>query len=511
MRNNNYKPTDSGLLIPAFSETKQTKANAVPLGEAATTDNGRDITRGYIDSLPIIDPQDEILLTRGANDYGLYRQILSDWQVKSVLNQRQLALTACENQVIEGGQSAADKSAADFIRDTLAALSWDNITQLMHFGVFYGFAVGECIWTREGKHVALTDIKVRDRRRFAYAPTGELKLLTTKNPQGELMLERKFWQFATGADHDDEPYGLGLAHYLYWPVLFKRSGIKFWLIAAEKFGSPTNVGWFPPNATAREKQLLLAALRAITTDGGIILPEGMKVDTIESKRSTSADHEKLCRYMDEAIAKIVLGQTSTSEAVGGQYKSEIQNQVRVELIKADGDLICESFNNSVVKWLTEWNFPTATPPRVQRLTEPKDDLNQRAERDGKVAQHLGYRPSLNDVTATYGGEWEVAPVRAMPTMPTPSQFNEPITLNNVSDQLDPRTQIDDALTQFNPVLPETWLPQVMRILRVEGELAALHQLADIYPQLPEEQLIEQLTQVIFVSNLWGRLAAQDND
>jgi hypothetical protein len=52
------------------------------------------------------------------------------------------------------------------------------------------------------------------------------------------MPERKFWTFSAGAATDDEPYGLGLGHFLYWPVFFKRNDIKFWLIFLEKFAAP---------------------------------------------------------------------------------------------------------------------------------------------------------------------------------------------------------------------------------------------------------------------------------
>ena len=40
---------------------------------------------------------------------------------------------------------------------------------------------------------------------------------------------------------------------------------------------------------------------AIATDAGITIPEGMAIELLEAARSGTADFEKLCRYMDEAI------------------------------------------------------------------------------------------------------------------------------------------------------------------------------------------------------------------
>ncbi|MEM5445877.1 phage portal protein family protein, partial [Serratia marcescens] len=102
----------------------------------------------------------------------------------------------------------------------------DRITRLMHYGVFYGYAVAELIYGVRDNLLWFDEVKVRDRRRFRFSPTGELRLLTPQNmTTGEACPAPYFWSFATGADHDDEPYGMGLAHWLYWPTFFKRNDI----------------------------------------------------------------------------------------------------------------------------------------------------------------------------------------------------------------------------------------------------------------------------------------------
>ena len=65
---------------------------------------------------------------------------------------------------------------------------------------------------------------------YARDTDNQLRLINHQHPQGLLLPGRKFWQFSVGANHSDNPYGLGLAHSLYWPVFFKRSDIKFWLL-----------------------------------------------------------------------------------------------------------------------------------------------------------------------------------------------------------------------------------------------------------------------------------------
>ena len=371
--------------------------------EVAATLDGRDITRDYWSALELLLPQDSVLQERGGN-YALYEEVLRDDQVASTFQQRRLAVTSAEWGVRPGGPDRQSRKAADQLQSILEIIGWDGITEKMLYGVFFGYAVAECLWERDGTEITLSAIKVRKQRRFAFDEQGKLRLLLRDNPRGEKVPERKFWHFCAGSDHDDEPYGLGLAHWLYWPVYFKRNGIKLWLIFMDKFGMPTAKGIYPVNATEEEKRRLLSALRAIQTDSGIIIPEGMQIELIEAARGGEVRYETFVDRMNAAIAKVVLSQTLTTDAAGGIYKAEVQKSVRNEVVRADADLVCDTFNRSVARWLTEWNYPGAKPPQVWRRVREETDLRPQAQRD-QILFSMGFRPSLEYVRETYGSGW----------------------------------------------------------------------------------------------------------
>ncbi|OZY84829.1 hypothetical protein CBP51_16845 [Cellvibrio mixtus] len=395
----NYEQTQSGILVPKSSSRPEMR-------EVATTRDGRDITRGYVDPFILQQPSDSVLQLRGGGDYKIYKEVLRDDQVASCFAQRRLAVIAKELQVDAGGTSRADKKAADFTKEQIKSMAFDNATDKMLFGVYYGYAAAEIMWGRDGANIIVDKLKVRDRVRFGFDGFGNLRLKTFSNPEGELLPDRKFWSFCTGADHDDEPYGLGLAHWLYWPVFFKRAGIQYWMIFLERFGQPTTVGKHPTNATVDEKRKLLDALEAIATDTGITIPQGMEIEFLEAARSGTADYARVCEYMDAAIAKIILGQTASTQGTPGRLgNDDLQGDVRADLIRADADLVCESFNETVVTWLTEYNFPGAKPPHVYRVTDPDEDLAARADRDTKIYQ-MGFKPTLEYIREQYGEGWE---------------------------------------------------------------------------------------------------------
>jgi phage gp29-like protein len=349
-------------------------------------------------------PQDTVLAQRG-RDYKVYREVLRDDQCKSCWQQRTDSVVQAAWEVKPASESAIDTSAADFIKENLDSIEWDLANRGMHFGVWYGHAVGECMWElREGK-VWLKEVKVRDRSRFAYDVHNRLVLRSAA--RGDVwMPERKFWTFRTGADHDDEPYGLGLAHYAYWPVFFKRNDIKFWLVFQEKFAAPTVMGKSPAGTfnDPTLKANVLAELRKFTTDTAILVPEGVEVDLLEAARSGATSYEELKNAMDSAIAKIILSQTMTTDDGSSRSQAEVHEGVRDKVTKTDADLLCSSANASWVTWLTEWNFPGAKPPKVWRNLEPPEDLDKRAERDSKISQ-LGFEPDVEYISEVYGEEY----------------------------------------------------------------------------------------------------------
>lgn len=478
--------------------------------EIATTGDGIDITRGYTG--PLLTPYDSVLRTRGGNDLVIYEQVLSDPEVKATLGQRQLAVTQCEWQVDAGGDRRIDKQAAEFLRQQLHAIGWDNLTTKMLYGVFYGYAVAEVIYKPDGGHIVIDRVKVRNRRRFRYTPEGELRLLTPSSmTEGVPCDAPYFWSFQTGADNDDEPYGLGLAHWLYWPVLFKRNSIKFWLMFLEKFGMPTAVGRYDPDASDVERSKLLAATRAIQTDAGIIMPKGMEIDLLEAARSGTADYKTLHDTMDATIQKVVLGQTASTQGTTGRLgNDDLQSEVRDDIIKADADLICESFNLGPARWLTEWNFPGAAIPRVYRVTEESADLDKLAERDERLAR-IGYKPTLARIEQVFGEGYEPAtPVPAEPAangappvafaaaMPAaPSAFPDQDALGQMLAALDDGTLDEQAAALLQPLID----------LAQNDPQAALDAIASALPDMDDNALQNTLARALFVAEAWGRINA----
>lgn len=481
--------------------------------EIATTRDGRDITRGFVDALPLLTNTDRLLALKGGGDLLIYQEVMRDAQVKACFGQRVRAVIARPWEVRPGGDKRLDKQAAQFIEAQLKSVNFDAITEKMLAGVFYGYAVAEPMYAVEGDKIVLDTtrggIKVRDRRRFGFAPDMSLRLKTMGQPLGEALPEKKFWYFATGSDHDDEPYGLGLAHWLYWPVFFKRSGVKFWLIFLEKFGSPTAMGKYQPGTSKEDQDKLLSALQSIQTDSAIIFPEGMTAELLEATRGGTADYTSLFDRMDAAIARVTLGQTASTQGTPGKLgNDELQGDVRADIVKADADLICMSLNSTVIKWLVEWNFPGAALPQVWRMCEDEEDANTTAERDERISK-LGFKPTLKYIHDTYGGEWVEVPPSAGSVIPAQAEIQEAAFAEGIefADQIALDAAIEAIASDTLQGQAVAALKPVLKMIAGGVDYAEVHeQLAETFPTMNTQQLEEMLARAMFVAEVWGRLS-----
>lgn len=384
------------------------------LGELAAPEDPRQPLRRSIGQsvspfTTLLHSTDSILQTKGGiENLKIYRELLRDDQVAAVWMQRRLSLTSCDTVVETGADDALSQEAAATLEAELKAMAWDDITEKMLFSVFYGWGVAEVIWRPNGERVSFDRIVVRDRARFRFDIDRNLYLWTNAGGWAQ-MPERKFWTITTGADNHDEPYGLGLAHSLYWPVFFKRNDVKFWLMFLEKFGMPTAMAKVPAGMINDPDtvQKAVGMLQQIATDAGVVVPDNVVVELLEAARSGSADYGGMFEAMNAAISKIVVGQTMTTDAGSSLAQGQVHERVAQKIVEADSDLLCGSFNDGPVRWWCEWNFPGAVPPRVYRHTEPQEDLDKRADRDTKI-KALGFEPTEDYILETYGEGWEKA-------------------------------------------------------------------------------------------------------
>jgi phage gp29-like protein len=458
----------------------------------------------------ILRAQDDTLITRGqGKGLKIYDDIERDCHAFAVLQKRKMAVVAREWHVEPASDRRLDKKAADMIQRQFEAINFDALTLDLLDAILKGYAVAECMYEAVGSEIRLARYIPRDQRRFQFDENFKLRLMTMQNMMpGELMPDRKFIVHTVGSK-DGNPYGLGLGTRLFWPVFFKRQDITFWLTFADKFGSPTTVGKYPSNADLPEQNELLLKLQQIAQSTAIAIPANMEVEFLEAARGGSNDfYEKLARYCDEQISEAVLGETSTTTGRSSGMNSnqaEVHNDVRLELVQADADLLSGTLNSTIIKWLTEWNMPGATPPTIWRKVEEEEDLNTRSERDHRIME-LGYEPTPEYIEETYGEGWvkKSAPDKTDPATPPVPEFAEgddlvfpdQVALDAAIDALE-ANEIEQALMDL--------LQPVIELINSTPPEQARDLLIEKFPEMDTARLELLLSRAFFVARVWGRL------
>ncbi|MBF0094382.1 MAG: DUF935 family protein [Alphaproteobacteria bacterium] len=474
-------------------------------------------------TMGLLRPRDDVLLARGGGKgLWIYDEIERDPHVFSVLDKRRKSVVARAWEVIPGGPGRAERKATELVERVLKGdfgLKFDRACYELLDALLKGFAVGEVIWDMRDGRMVPVNILPRDQRRFVFTEEDGLRLLTMQNPLlGEKLPERKFIVHRFGSNKGD-PYGLGLGQKLFWPVYFKRQSIVFWLMLNEKYGSPTVKGTYPTGMLDEEQQKLLETIGNIGQKGALIVPEGTVVELLESARSSTVNsHELLCRFMDEQISVAVLGETLTTNIQGGGSRaaSQTHNDVREEGADFDADMLCETLNDTLIRWIVEANFPGVTPPTVWRPRPRREEEEAITQQEQIKARQMavdfctsmrtaGFAPEdvSADIIAQTHGKWTWSGGGV------PAEFSAP-PLNQNSVHHD---SADELAAQLDQVAAPAMDALIGQIERIVAESASLDEVAErlvrLYPTLDATALGKAMAAALTVAELTGRAEIVD--
>jgi phage gp29-like protein len=378
--------------------------------EVATIAKDIDIFYGWIKRLENPDP---VLRSEAAGKgIKLYDEVDRDAHAGSVLQQRGLAVVGKEWEIVPAASArkqgrpastSREQVVADFVSGVLENCNFDQARQEILKAILYGFYVVEILWEKTPSGIGIRKLIAKHPRRFSFTMERELRLITPSNMiEGEPVPDRKFVVFTCG--DSDNPYGRGLGQRIWWPVWFKKNGVRFWLVFLEKFGMPTVKGKYPPGTPPEQQQSLMDAIGAIQSDTGIKIPDSMDIEFLEASRAGTVTHEQLCEYMDRQISKAVLGQTASTEGTPGKLGNEKeQGDVRQEIIEADADLLDACLNETLIRWIVDYNFPgVSVYPKIKTYAAAKPDLKEQSEIDKTLVVDIGLPVSAAYFYETYG-------------------------------------------------------------------------------------------------------------
>ena len=300
-------------------------------------------------------------------------------------------------------------------------------------GIGKGYAVSEIMWDLKNGLLYPVDFKWRDPRFFQIdrIDLTTLKLATLENFEGVPLTPYKFVQHVPRSRMGVTIRG-GVARSAAWAFMLQSFSLKDWAAFSEVYGMPLRVGKYGPTASKDDVRVLLRAVRSIANDAAAVIPAGMDIEFAKVEGSHgSAVFGELIRYCDACISKIIVGQTMTADDGSSQSQATVHNEVRLDILRADGKSTGRTVTRDVIQPFVAFNFgPQPAYPRVAFPVAEPDDITALSGAL-QILVPLGLRVGAGEVRGKLGlSEPEkddelLKPAAVAPPSPPPGQDAPP--------------------------------------------------------------------------------------
>lgn len=489
-----------------FASAGVSKSNSL-MAEIATRARSIDFFffGGY---LPNPDP----ILKKMGKDQHVYEDILGDGHLTGIIAARTSGVKKLEWAVDRG---KAESRAGKAIKGAFELIDMDRmITEVLEAN-YRGYQPLEVLWGKpNGDGLILPmDVMGKPPEWFQFDELNQLKFRSTVSLVGEDIFPRKILLPRRKPTYKN-PYGDALLSKCYWPAVFKRSGLKFWVTFVEKYGIPFAVGKLPRGQGEAEYKKLAEQLEQMVQDAVAAIPDDTSIELIEQKgRGTSGEiFQNLVAWADAEMSKAVIGHAGGADSTPGKLGGEDNAQdVKSFLVQEDKRLV-ENTVNQLVRWICEINFATDDVPKFTMFEEEDIDLDQ-ATRDKSLSDQ-GVEFSKEYYERVYGFEpGDIVSVKkaAPPAPPMPGK--PPVTFSERPKGLD---QDQAALADFIDGLQakdlqaqaEGLLKPVIDMIEAGTSYQdILDKLDATYKDMDSKSLEKMLHRSIYVSEMLGRANA----
>lgn len=361
-------------------------------------------------------PNPDPILKKQGRDVSVYTDLRHDAHVGGCIRRRKAAVVGLEWRVERAKASARATSLCQYV---LEQLDMRRVLHEMLDATLYGWQPMEVLWSPSAARATVPlDVVAKPVHWFCFDADAQLRFKTREQPlYGELLGQRKFLLPAQEASYAN-PYGFADLSMCFWPTVFKRAGLKFWVTFTEKFGTPWVVGKTPRGTPGPEQSALLDQLEAMVQDAVAVVPDDASVEVVEAGGKTaSADlYERLLMYCRSEIAIALLGQNQSTEASANKASATAGLEVAKDI--RDGDArLCEASINQLLRWVVDINEGEGAPAPKFELFEQEDVDEVQAKRD-KLLFDAGLRFTPAYWARVYGLEdGDIAPPEPPPAGP----------------------------------------------------------------------------------------------
>lgn len=456
---------------------------------------------GFTYSLNEILPDPDPILRKIGAAVQTYAEIRSDAKVSACIESRKAGCLAMQWD-LTGSQES--EKAAEVIKEALQRLDMPRLISEILDAFLWGYQPLEIMWEERQGLILPAKVIGKPPHWFVFDASNNLRFRALDSVNGELLPERKFLLAQHHATYTN-PYGEKILPKCFWPVTFKKGGWRWWVTAAEKFGTPFILGKVPRGTDEAEQDKFLEKLDQLVQDAVAILPNDSQVEILDGNSgktsSSTSPHKDLIDQCNAEIALAIVGQTLSSEvgSTGSYAASKTHNEVREEIIAGDKRMV-ERVIQQLVTWTYELNWQ-GLPPQFG-LYMPDDVDKALAERD-KILTETGIKFTKDYYIKAYGfseGDFEIAAAAAG----SGPEFAAPLQGLNTGTYLPKQSSVH--------LMAQKLLEPVRELLKSGKSFEDVKErIFKLYPTLNTDKLQEALHLALYMANIGGAVNAGSRD
>lgn len=513
---------------------------------------------GFFNLLPDPDP----ILRKLGQDQTVYKDLLADDQVGPLFNRRKNLTKSLDWNIEQGDAGDAEVELCEKTFKLLEGNGCkvkDIIDQTLN-PIGFGYSIFEINWGFvDGKWYPVS-VWEKPREWFFFDGKNQLRFRSMGNPEGIVIIgpeadpkvSAKFILLQNCPTYEN-PYGDKALSRCFWPVTFKRGGLKFFSIFIEKYGMPFLFGKLPRGAKPEDHSDLLSKLNNMVQDAVGTGPDDSSLQLLEVAGTQSAEiYEKYLQRCDNSISKaLLLNALSTDiQKTGARAASETgATTIEGDIGQTDQDFPV-AFFNELFKRVIDLNLGTGKYPTFE-VNEIEDANKDFAERDKTITEafstagqkikrtktflinNYNYKEDEFEIEETPSSLPPLTKGRTEVGLPIPpdvtlshaehveasksepsrwkkfwrSMFNKNIELESSSLSL--ADQLTDALPekllQFQ--MEEVLQPVIELAKKSKSRDEFINSLASQYPKMSLKQIEDLAAKIFFIAEIEGRLGA----
>jgi len=475
-----------------------------------------------------------------------------DAHLSAEMGKRKMGLLNLDWDIVPPRNATADeKASAEWAKEVIGdgVDDFEDLILACMDGVGHGFSGIELEWRKEGAEL-LPSFFPRPQEWFQLSQDRKALRLRDGSADGA-ELTPFGWIFH---EHGKAKTGyiarLGLYRVLSWPFLYKAYGIGDFAEFLETFGLPFVVGKYAAGATDAEKASLMRAVTALGHDARAIMPADMVLEITKiagGSGSGGGSHLDMVAWADKSQSKCILGGTLTSQADGKSSTNALGNvhqEVRHDIIEADARQVAGTLTRHLVYPLIALNrggvdslrrcprmeFDTGVPEDLVAYADALQKLSPLFNIPASWVRERLHIPEAEEGEEVLGGKSAVADklpagngvgANGGQDIPVPEAKGAAALAALAAGAVGPRAArslrgaqeaIDTALianVDWPMLTAPVFKPLLDALSAGMDPEAILSSMADWYPAMNDDQLVELLARAIFVADAWGRLSADE--